>query len=56
MTMKVKMKIAGGFRTMAGAEVFAALRSGTSAATKQGWNIHQTLQTPARLRIAELPS
>jgi transposase len=30
--MKVKMKISGGFRTMAGAEVFAALRSVISTA------------------------
>jgi transposase len=52
--MKVKMKISGGFRTVAGAEVFAALRSVISTARKQGWNILQTLQKPAHSLIAEL--
>jgi transposase len=41
--MKVKMKISGGFRTIAGAQVFACLRSIISTARKQGWNILQTL-------------
>ena len=41
--MKVKMKISGAFRTTAGAEVFACLRSVISTARKQGWNILQTL-------------
>jgi transposase len=41
--MKVKMKISGGFRTMAGAQTFACLRSVISTARKQGWNILQTL-------------
>ena len=54
--MKVKMKISGSFRTMAGAEVFAALRSVISTARKQGWNILQTLHTPAHLLIAQLPA
>jgi transposase len=43
--MKVKMKISGGFRTMAGAETFTRLRSVVSTARKQGWNI---LETPHR--------
>ncbi|HKH81588.1 MAG TPA: transposase, partial [Methylovirgula sp.] len=48
--MKVKMKISGGFRTMAGARAFACLRSVISTARKQGWNILQTLAaTPAAL-------
>jgi len=48
--MKVKMKISGGFRTMAGARTFACLRSVISTARKQGWNILQTLAaTPAAL-------
>ena len=48
--MKVKMKISGGFRTMAGARTFACLRSVISTARKQGWNILQTLAaTPATL-------
>ncbi len=41
--MKVKMKISGGFRTMAGARTFARIRSVISTARKQGWNILQTL-------------
>lgn len=41
--MKVKMKISGGFRTTAGAQVFACLRSVISTARKQRWNILQTL-------------
>jgi transposase len=41
--MKVKMKISGGFRTSAAAQVFARLRSVISTARKQGWNILQTL-------------
>jgi transposase len=48
--MKVKMKISGGFRTIAGARTFACLRSVISTARKQGWNILQTLlATPAQL-------
>jgi transposase len=48
--MKVKMKISGGFRTMAGARTFARLRSLISTARKQDWNILQTLvATPASL-------
>ena len=41
--MKVKMKISGGFRTMAGARTFARLRAVISTGRKQGWNILQTL-------------
>jgi transposase len=41
--MKVKMKISGAFRTMAGAQAFASLRSVISTARKQAWNILQTL-------------
>ena len=41
--MKVKMKISGGFRTMAGAQTFATLRSVISTARKRGWNILQIL-------------
>jgi transposase len=44
--MKVKMKISGGFRTMAGAKRFARLRSVVSTARKQGWNILETLTAP----------
>src|ERR1700726_2847743 len=41
--MKVKMKIAGSFRTLDGAQIFARLRSVVSTARKQGCNILQTL-------------
>jgi transposase len=48
--MKVKMKISGAFRTMAGARTFARIRSVISTARKQGWNILQTLAAnPAHL-------
>src|SRR5271165_5596803 len=48
--MKVKMKISGGFRTMAGARTFARIRTVISTARKQGWNILQTLTAnPAAL-------
>ena len=48
--MKVKMKISGGFRTMAGARTFARIRTVISTARKQGWNILQTLAAnPAAL-------
>jgi transposase len=51
--MKVKMKISGGFRTQAGAETFATLRSVLSTARKQGWNPLKTLATtPGDLIIA----
>ena len=51
--MKVKMKISGGFRTEAGAETFATLRSVISTARKQGWNLLKTLSTtPVSLILA----
>jgi len=54
--MKVKMKLSGGFRTMAGARTFARIRSVISTARKQGWNILQTLvATPASLIHALAP-
>lgn len=52
--MKVKMKISGGFRTMAGAETFATLRSVLSTARKQGWNTLKTLSTPPEILISNL--
>ena len=48
--MKVKMKISGGFRTWAGAETFAILRSVLSTARKQG----STSCTPSQSQ--QLPS
>jgi transposase len=51
--MKVKMKISGGFRTMAGARTFARIRSVISTARKQGWNIlHTLVANPAALSQA----
>ena len=51
--MKVKMKISGGFRTHAGAETFATLRSVLSTTRKRGWNLLKTLSnTPASLILA----
>ena len=41
--MKVRMKISGSFRTLAGARIFATLRSVVSTARKHGCNILQTL-------------
>ena len=52
--MKVKMKVSGGFRTRAGAETFATLRSVLSTARKQGLNILQTLIAPAATLIQDL--
>jgi transposase len=52
--MKVKMKISGGFRTMAGAETFTRLRSVVSTARKQGWNILETLVAPPAILIWRL--
>jgi transposase len=44
--MKLKMKISGGFRTLAGAETFATLRSVISTARKHAINILQALTMP----------
>jgi transposase len=52
--MKLKMKISGGFRTQAGAETFAALRSVISTARKQGWGILKTLSSQPQTLIAAL--
>jgi transposase len=43
--MKVRQKISGGFRSEAGAQTFATLRTVLSTARKQGWNILATLTT-----------
>jgi transposase len=44
--MKVRMKISGGFRTLGGAEIFAAIRSVISTARKHGINILRALTMP----------
>ena len=41
--IKVHQKVSGCFRSLSGAEVFATLRSVTSTAKKQGWNVLATL-------------
>jgi transposase len=51
---KVKIKISGGFRTMAGAKTFTRLRSVVSTARKQGWNILETLTAPPAVLIWRL--
>jgi transposase len=45
--MKVRMKISGGFRTLAGAEIFATMRAVISTARKHGINILRALTMPA---------
>ncbi len=49
--MKVRQKISGGFRTMAGAQNFTTTRSFISSAKKQGLNILTVLQNPEMLKI-----
>ena len=51
--MKVKMKISGSFRTLDGAQIFAALRSVVSTARKHGCDILQTLSArPQQIMLA----
>jgi len=48
--MKLRQKISGGFRSEDGAKDFAVIRSLLSTATKQGWDMLETLTTqPDRL-------
>ena len=50
---KVEQKLSGGFRSAAGAEDFAIVRSVISTARKQGWNIlHAVTQKPEALTQA----
>lgn len=44
--MKLRMKISGGFRTLAGAEIFATMRSVISTARKHGINLLRALTMP----------
>jgi len=46
--MKLRMKISGGFRTLAGAEIFATMRSVISTVRKHGINILRALTMPTR--------
>jgi transposase len=52
--MKVRQKISGCFRAMAGAENFAVIRTILSTARKQGWNILDTLTQPADMLSQKL--
>ena len=52
--MKLRQKISGGFRSEAGAEDFAVIRSLLSTARKQGWDLLQTLTTDPRHLITRL--
>jgi transposase len=52
--MKVRQKISGGFRSDAGAQTFATLRTVLSTARKQGWNILATLTTPPAILMQTL--
>lgn len=52
--MKVRQKISGCFRTAAGAENFATLRTVLSTARKQGWSLIQTLQESPDALIAKI--
>jgi transposase len=51
---KVRQKISGCFRTAAGAQNFAALRSVLSTARKQGWSLIETLQETPEALIAKI--
>jgi transposase len=52
--MKLRQKISGGFRSEAGAEDFAVIRSLLSTARKQGWGLLQTLTCDPKHLIARL--
>ena len=52
--MKLRQKISGGFRSKAGAEDFAVIRSLLSTARKQGWDLLQTLTSDPKHLIARL--
>jgi transposase len=52
--MKVKQKISGGFRCIAGATDFAMIRSFISTAKKQGWNVIQAIAQDPQILINSL--
>src|SRR6516165_3251600 len=52
--MKVKQKISGGFRCIAGATDFAVIRSFISTAKKQGWNVIQAIAQDPQILINSL--
>ena len=49
--MKVKQKISGAFRTLAGARIFATIRSVLSTARKRGINVLQAILDPSLILI-----
>jgi transposase len=52
--MKLRQKISGGFRSFAGAEIFAVIRSVLSTARKQGWDLVATLMQQPEILLREL--
>ncbi len=52
--MKLRQKISGGFRSVAGAEDFGIVRTLISTARKQGWNLLATLLAKPETLIADL--
>src|SRR5215831_4546630 len=49
--MKLRQKISSGFRSQAGAEIFAIVRSVLSTAKKQGWNLVSTLKQDPQILL-----
>ena len=52
--MKVKQKISGGFRCIAGATDFATIRSFIATAKKQGWNVIQAIAHEPKVLVNSL--
>ena len=52
--MKVKQKISGGFRCIAGATDFATIRSFIATAKKHGWNVIQAIAQDPQILINSL--
>ena len=54
--MKLRQKISGGFRSVAGAANFAVIRSLLATARKQGWKMLDTLAADPKRLLADLKS
>jgi transposase len=52
--VKLRQKIAGGFRSDQGAEIYAIIRSFISTAKKQGWKIIEVLTSNPTALIGRL--
>jgi transposase len=52
--MKLRQKISSGFRSQAGAETFAIIRSALSTAKKQGWDLIATLRRDPKILLLAL--